>query len=119
MKKLIFLTLTILQITSQAAPQYHHPQAFLDSIKNDKHAGEKIYQHYCVSCHAKEPMIPLGAPRVGVNSDWEGRLSRDLNAMLKRIDAGFGTMPPRGGCFECSDKQLKAAIAYMLPKSKS
>ena len=24
-------------------------------------------------------------------------------------------MPPRGGCFECSDEQLKKAIWAMLP----
>jgi len=96
----------------------HHPQEFLDSIQGDPDKGEKIYAHFCVNCHAETPVIPVGAPRLGVESDWKARLDKAGSAekLLKNIDAGLGAMPPRGGCFECTDEELKAAILYMLPK---
>lgn len=104
--------------TSSSAPPktFHHPEAFLKSLEGSKHKGEQIYTHFCGVCHAKHPRIFLGAPRIGVKEDWLIRMKDGVTAMLKRIDPGLNAMPPRGGCFECSDKDLKAAILYMLPK---
>ncbi len=97
----------------------HHPEDFLASIQNSPDAGEKIYSHFCSSCHAAEPLIPVGAPRVRVAKDWEPYIQgKTVEELVKIIDNGLGAMPPRGGCFECSDKNLKAAIIYMLPQNK-
>lgn len=94
----------------------HHPEEFLASVEGTPHAGEKIYDHFCSSCHARKPLIPLGAPRIGVKSDWTPYTkSQSIDTMVKVIDSGVGAMPPRGGCFECTDQDLKAAIEYMLP----
>jgi len=37
-----------------------------------------------------------------------------MDTLLKMTIQGVGAMPARGGCFECSDGQLKEAIIYML-----
>lgn len=94
----------------------HHPEKFLQSIQNDPQAGKKIYQQFCSTCHAKNPIINVGAPRIGVISDWNARMQKGLSGLLAVTAAGINQMPPRGGCFECSDAQLKAAIVYMLPQ---
>lgn len=95
----------------------HHPEEFLASVQGSSDEGEQIYTHFCASCHAKDPMIAIGAPCVGVKADWESYTQKQtIDQMLKTIDAGIGAMPPRGGCFECSDEDLKAAIIFMLPK---
>lgn len=99
---------------ANTAPQYHHPQQFIASLKGDKNAGQKIYQHYCALCHAKNPRIPLGAPRKGIKADWQQRSKKGIDGLLKSIDGGLGAMPARGGCFECSDELLKKSIVYLL-----
>jgi len=93
----------------------HHPEDFLKTLNHDPQAGQKIVQHFCANCHAEKPLIPLGAPRPGVLADWKPRMKQGLAAMLQRTDEGIGAMPPRGGCFECSDIQLKLAVLALLP----
>lgn len=95
--------------------EFHHPEQFVKSLNNSQQAGKKIYQQFCQVCHAQNPAIKLGAPRIGVKSDWQLRQQKSVDEMLVLIDKGLGAMPPRGGCFECSDPQLKAAIEYLLP----
>lgn len=93
----------------------HHPQVFLEQIKGSKNEGEQIVSHFCINCHAKTPLIPLGAPRIGELQDWKTRLKQGINLLLKHTDEGFNAMPARGGCFECTDQQLILAILAMLP----
>jgi len=94
----------------------HRPQEFLKSIHGAKNEGEQIYNHFCVNCHSPSPLIALGAPRIGEESDWKPRLKQGMSVLFKNTDEGLNAMPPRGGCFECTDKQLMLAITYMIQK---
>ncbi len=94
---------------------FHRPADFLQSIQGDSDAGQKIYEEFCASCHAPKPMINVKAPRRGVQSEWKPYLNQTMDTLLRVVDSGLNQMPPRGGCFECSDADLKAAIEYMLP----
>ncbi|RUR11960.1 cytochrome c5 family protein [Legionella sp. km772] len=93
----------------------HRPQDFLNQIKGSTNEGAQIYQHFCVNCHASKPIIPLGAPRFGEQKDWNDRLKQDIKIIFKHTEEGMNAMPPRGGCFECSDEQLALALVEMLP----
>ncbi|KTD55896.1 cytochrome c5 [Legionella sainthelensi] len=106
--------LLVFQISAYA--ESHHPQEFLQSISGAKNEGEQIYNHFCVNCHAIKPLISIGAPRIGENDDWKTRLKQGVNILFKHTNEGLNAMPPRGGCFECTDKQLMLAIQYMLPE---
>jgi len=110
----IFFILILSPIHSKAAS--HHPQEFLQSISGSPNEGKQIVHHYCVNCHGLNPIIKLNAPRVGVKDDWRFRLKQGFNVLFKHTDEGINAMPARGGCFECSDKQLEFAIKFMLPK---
>jgi cytochrome c5 len=94
----------------------HHPQDFLKQITGSKDEGEQIVEHYCSNCHAVKPLIQLGAPRIGVSADWSPRIKQGMNTLFKHTDEGINAMPARGGCFECSDKQLILAILALLPE---
>lgn len=114
-----YLGVYLLILNVFAAPTYsdsHHPQEFLKSISGTKDEGEQIYNHYCVNCHAQKPLISLGAPRIGEQNDWKLRLKQGFDVLFLHTDEGFNAMPPRGGCFECSDRQLALAIVNMVPK---
>lgn len=93
----------------------HHPEAFLASIQNDPNKGQAIYSHFCATCHAPKPLINVGAPHAHVKADWTPYISHQtIDQMINLIDPGLGAMPARGGCFECSDADLKSAINFML-----
>jgi cytochrome c5 len=96
----------------------HRPQDFVQQIKGQKDEGEQIVQHFCVNCHAAQPLIPLGAPRIGFKKDWQSRLQPGMAALFQHTNEGFNAMPARGGCFECNDDQLMLAIIAMLPKKE-
>lgn len=96
----------------------HHPQIFLKSIAGLKDEGTQIVRHYCAICHAPQPRILLGAPRMGCEQDWKPRLKQGLDTMFKHTNEGLNAMPARGGCFECTDKQLWLAIKALLPKDQ-
>ena len=92
----------------------HHPQEFLTQIQGKPDEGKEIVNHFCANCHAVKPLINLGAPRIGQKTDWQIRLKQGLEQLFTHTAEGYHAMPPRGGCFECSDEQLKKAIRAML-----
>lgn len=115
-KRQRLLSFLLCCISLNVMAKSHHPQAFLKKISGKPHEGEAIVQHFCINCHAEKPLISLGAPRIGVEADWKPRLSQGLPILLQHTAEGFNAMPARGGCFECSDEQLKLAVSAMLAK---
>lgn len=116
MRSYLGYLLILLIYWAPAQANTHRPQDFLQKISGSKDEGEQIYAHYCANCHALKPLIPLGAPRIGVLEDWQVRLKQGAEQLIKHSDEGLNAMPPRGGCFECTDKQLLLAIIILLPK---
>lgn len=97
----------------------HHPTDFLQSIQGSEHEGAAIVEHFCGSCHAAKPVIPLGAPRPKITQDWLPRIGQGMDVLFKHSSEGLRAMPPRGGCFECTDEQLMLAIKALLPDEKA
>ncbi|KTD36091.1 cytochrome c5 [Legionella nautarum] len=115
MLKLGFIIVCFLSFNFAQAAN-HHPQEFLQSIKGAQDEGAQIVQHFCSSCHAEKPLIPLGAPKIGNENDWAPRIKTGIRSLFKHTEEGFNAMPARGGCFECSDEQLVLALLAMLPE---
>lgn len=109
------IVLLLLLSGSSSWAASHHPQEFLKQIAGSKDEGEQIVQHFCANCHAEKPLIPLGAPQMGVADDWQPRVTKGLDGLFKSTEEGINAMPAMGGCFECSDKQVMLAILAMLP----
>lgn len=108
-------------LTAQPIPEnnnlnhvFHYPASFVAQLKNDPKAGEKIFYEFCASCHDKERVVPVLAPRMGIPSEWYPYQRLSLELLFKLVNNGNGAMPARGGCFECSDEQLKQAIKYII-----
>lgn len=127
MKSYLYLFFTLImgiglsysQAQAQPTAQTHHPETFLNSIQGKPDEGAQIVSHFCATCHDLKPMVNLGAPRIGISSDWLPRLKQGFEVMLQHTAEGYHTMPPRGGCFECDDDQLRKAILAMLPREES
>jgi cytochrome c5 len=101
-------------IATNAMANSHHPQQFLKEIRGKKNEGAQIVAQFCSNCHAQTPLIPIGAPRQGVDAEWQARIAKGWTVLLKNTNEGINAMPPRGGCFECDDEQLILAIKAML-----
>lgn len=96
---------------------YHYPASFVSGLKNDPKAGMKIYREYCAACHAPQPMIEINAPAKGNKALWQA-LNQSLGeaGLWQYTLMGHNAMPARGGCFECSDEQLRQAMQYLEGK---
>lgn len=110
------VTCILILLSLSVYGESHRPQDFLNEIKGSKLEGELIVQQFCMNCHDVKPLISLGAPRIGVNVDWEPRIKKGIEQMLQNTTEGYNAMPPRGGCFECTDEQLNLAIIAMFPE---
>lgn len=97
---------------------FHYPALFVKQLKGDPDAGRKIFKEFCAACHDKNPLIDVPAPRIGDKKAWKTRRQFGINTLLKITNNGVGAMPARGGCFECSDEQLRETIQYILNNSQ-
>ncbi len=68
----------------------------------------------CAACHASGA---AGAPIVGDAGAWAVRLAKGTEVLYSNAINGIGAMPAKGGA-ELSDNTVRAAVDYMLEKSK-
>lgn len=77
--------------------------------------GKQIYINSCIICHQTGT---AGAPVLGNEASWAERLKREGLPMLYRHTInGFNNMPLKGACVTCSDKDIMAAVDYILSAS--
>ncbi len=79
--------------------------------------GAQLYRQYCVTCHGSGA---LGAPKVGKEHRlyWSHEIEEEgFDTIVHEAIAGINSMPPRGGCFDCSDEEVRNAVIYMLQLS--
>jgi len=77
-------------------------------------SAEEVYNTKCAGCHATGA---AGAPKYGT-SDWAERGAKGLGALMENAINGINAMPPRGLCADCSDKEIRDAIKYMVKSAK-
>ena len=78
-------------------------------------SGETVYNTICKACH--EAGV-AGAPKAGDKAAWAARIATGLEALLKSATNGKNAMPARGGAVDLTDDELKAAVEYLVDKSK-
>ena len=86
-----------------------------ETAKKANESGQKIYEQHCIVCH-RDGLA--GAPKLQNEKDWNPRLTgRTLKDLVASSLKGLNAMPVKGTCIECNEKDLEAAIQFMLPKS--
>lgn len=80
-------------------------------------AGEATYNQACMSCHAAGV---AGAPKTGDKAAWAPRIAKGNDAMYNVALKGKpGTaMMAKGGQAQLKDADVKAAVDFMVSKSK-
>lgn len=78
-------------------------------------SGDAVYNGACLACHASGA---AGAPKVGDVVEWKSRIAKGQVALVKNAINGINAMPAKGMCMDCSDKEIEAAVVYMIDQSK-
>ncbi len=112
---------------AQAKPAATRPagtQGYRDEIYHTKvepyqgppRSGREVYAYRCAACHARTTQ---GAPMPGDDLEWKERAGKGMKVLMKHVREGFkeGLMPAKGGCLNCSEAELEAAVRYMLSES--
>ncbi len=87
------------------------------SVASGTRSGKDIYAAACVACHSSGA---AGAPIVGDAAAWSPRLAKGMDALY---DSGVNGVPgtgmiAKGGCAQCSDDEINAAVDYMADNSR-
>ncbi len=78
-------------------------------------SGEDVYKSKCHFCHDTGA---AGAPKTGDKAAWKPRIAKGMPALYDAALHGLRAMPPKGGCGDCTDGEVEAAVDYMVGKSK-
>ena len=80
-------------------------------------SGEDVYNAACMACHSTGA---AGAPKLGDAAAWADRIAKGNEALyLSGINGLPGTgMIAKGGCMNCSDEEVTAAVDYMVTGSQ-
>ncbi len=77
--------------------------------------GRWVFSQLCINCHSTGV---LGAPRFRKPADWSLRLEQDLHTLIEHTIHGYGQMPPKGGYEKLTDREVAAAVAYLVDQSR-
>lgn len=87
------------------------------AVASGPRSGEEVYNSACMACHATGA---AGAPMLGDVAAWGDRIARGTDALYDSgINGVAGTgMIAKGGCMNCSDEEITAAVDYMVVGSQ-
>jgi cytochrome c5 len=77
--------------------------------------GKQVYESVCIACHGTGA---AGAPKFGDKVWVELEKKEGLKELVKDAIKGERAMPAKGGCTDCSDTEIRAAVQYMLDAAK-
>jgi len=78
-------------------------------------SGQQVYEAVCKACHAAGIS---GAPKYGDRIWLQLEKKEGLKELEKDAIKGERAMPPKGGCADCSDDEISAAVKYLVDSAK-
>lgn len=81
----------------------------------DSGKGKSIYDSVCFACHTTGA---AGAPMLGNKDAWAPRIAQGMDVLYASSINGKNGMPPKGGRMDLPDADIKAAVDYIVGKSK-
>ena len=87
------------------------------AVASGPRSGEDVYNAACMACHATGAG---GAPLYGDIAAWTDRIAKGNDVLHDSgINGVAGTgMIAKGGCMNCSDEEVIAAVDYMVAGSQ-
>ena len=78
----------------------------------DEQPARALYDSVCRACHSPENVM-VSSPKAGDRVEWARRLRKGFEEVTRNAIDGFGAMPPKGGCAQCTPEQIQRAIEFM------
>jgi cytochrome c5 len=82
--------------------------------------GAQVFNQSCAACHA---LGIAGAPKLGDLAQWKTRLAKGTKVLysnaLNGISSSTGVMPAKGGNASLSETEVKAAVDFIVAKTKT
>lgn len=87
------------------------------AVASGPRSGEEVYNSACMACHTTGAG---GAPMLGDAAAWADRIAKGTEALYASgVNGVPGTgMIAKGGCMNCSDEEIHAAVDYMVAGSQ-
>ncbi|HED10934.1 MAG TPA: cytochrome c5 family protein [Caldithrix abyssi] len=87
--------------------------------KAELNNGKTVFNKICFACH-KDGVA--GAAAITNKKRWQENADKGIKKLVSSVKSGvtngkYGTMPPKGGCMDCSEKDIHDAILFMINES--
>lgn len=80
--------------------------------------GKAVYDRACFACHVDAVEGVAGAAGLQNKVRWQAQADKGWKTLLDHATNGYtgqyGTLPPKGTCADCAEKDLFDAINYMM-----
>jgi cytochrome c5 len=107
------------QVVVAAAETQREPVKIAMAASPPSRDGQQVYQAGCIACH--DAGI-AGAPKLGDKGQWAKRIAKGVDTLyasaVNGVQGSGGAMPPKGGNLALSNAEVKAAVDYILARSK-
>ncbi|MBF8285600.1 MAG: cytochrome C [Anaerolineales bacterium] len=109
----------VAQVNVASAETQREPVKIAVAASPPSRDGQQVYQAACVVCH--DAGI-AGAPKLGDKGQWAKRIAKGVDALyassVNGVQGSAGVMPPKGGNPALSNAEVRAAVDYMVARSK-
>ncbi len=113
--RILFVSLLLMTAGCSREPQSNDPERL--ALYTEIYAGadmtpavQEKWARSCALCHAAGVG---GAPRVGVNADWQVRVEKGPGMLMVNTIDGINQMPPLGYCQDCGLDDFASMIKFM------
>ncbi|MEQ9545728.1 MAG: cytochrome c5 family protein [Marinobacter sp.] len=87
----------------------------VEEASSGPRSGEEVYSAVCMACHDTGA---AGAPKKGDAAAWSPRIDKGLETLVDHAINGFNAMPAKGGCSNCPDEEIEAAVEFLVSESQ-
>ena len=77
--------------------------------------GKEVYEKVCIACHGTGVS---GATKFGDKKWIELEKKEGMKRLVKEAIKGERAMPPKGGCSDCTEDEIRAAVKYLVDSAK-
>jgi cytochrome c5 len=109
----------IAQVNVASAETQREPVKNVAAAPPPSRNGQQVYQAACFACH--DAGI-AGAPKLGDKSQWAKHVAKGLDTLyasaVNGVQGSAGAMPAKGGNPALSNAEVRAAVDYMVARSK-
>lgn len=86
-----------------------------ESASSGPRSGSEVYDAVCMACHTTGA---AGAPVIGDADAWAPRIDQGMETLISHAINGYNAMPAKGGCANCPDEEIEAALEHIVAESK-